>query len=149
MLLPSSFVELLEAELLKLFHDFVQSSETLYATIHRQLLLEYKADWVSIRSDHTCFVCRRRTPQYNLPCSHCICENCVQIFSNINNIDPWLIRVDHCFLCKVATSGVAVKVKPKTATARVLSIDGGGVRGIVPLAFLQVLQDRIGLPHPV
>jgi hypothetical protein len=148
-LLPSGFVDLLETELLKRFDVFVQSTGTSFATIHRQLLSEYKTDWASLRSDDTCFVCLRRRPQYNLPCKHCICENCVQDFGNISDIDPWLFKVDHCFLCELATSGVVVRIKPKTATVRVLSIDGGGVRGIVPLAFLQVLQDRIGLLHPV
>ncbi|KFY80531.1 hypothetical protein V499_00606 [Pseudogymnoascus sp. VKM F-103] len=40
-------------------------------------------------------------------------------------------------------------VRPPTATARLLSIDGGGARGIIPLVFLQALEERIGLPYPV
>ena len=45
--------------------------------------------------------------------------------------------------------GITVKVKPDNAGVIALCIDGGGVRGIIPLQFLQVLQDRIGLPIPV
>ena len=41
------------------------------------------------------------------------------------------------------------KVKPPTAGVRVLSIDGGGIHGVVPLKFLQLLQGRIGPPYPV
>jgi patatin-like phospholipase/acyl hydrolase len=44
---------------------------------------------------------------------------------------------------------VKIKVKLPTATVRLLSIDGGGVRGIIPLVFLQVLEERIGLLYPV
>ncbi|OQU97158.1 hypothetical protein CLAIMM_03134 [Cladophialophora immunda] len=44
---------------------------------------------------------------------------------------------------------VTVKVKPDTAGVNVLTIDGGGIKGIVPLLFLQILQDRVGLPIPV
>jgi hypothetical protein len=40
-------------------------------------------------------------------------------------------------------------VKPPTATARLLSIDGGGARGIIPLVFLQALEEKIGLQYPV
>jgi patatin-like phospholipase/acyl hydrolase len=44
---------------------------------------------------------------------------------------------------------VVVKAVPQTAGIRVLTLDGGGVRGLAPLQYLQVLQDRIGLPFPV
>jgi len=30
-----------------------------------------------------------------------------------------------------------------------LSIDGGGSRGIIPLAYLDALQDALGLPYPI
>ncbi|OBT48514.1 hypothetical protein VE00_01410 [Pseudogymnoascus sp. WSF 3629] len=40
-------------------------------------------------------------------------------------------------------------LRPPTATPRLLSIDGGGARGIIPLVFLQALEERIGLPYPV
>lgn len=35
------------------------------------------------------------------------------------------------------------------ATVRLLSIDGGRARGIIPLVFLQALEEKIGLPYPV
>jgi len=42
-----------------------------------------------------------------------------------------------------------VRIKPDTATARVLSIDGGGTRGRAPPEFLRVLQHAVALPIPV
>ncbi|GJC91169.1 calcium-independent phospholipase A2-gamma [Colletotrichum liriopes] len=43
-----------------------------------------------------------------------------------------------------------IRVKPDTASPRVLCIDGGGTRGKYPLKFLKQLEDDIGLPgHPV
>lgn len=45
--------------------------------------------------------------------------------------------------------GFEIRVKPDTATVRVLSIDGGGTRARMPLAFLQEIQDNVGLPYPV
>ena len=42
-----------------------------------------------------------------------------------------------------------MKLKPPAAGINVLSIDGGGTRGIIPLQTLQILQDKIGLPYPV
>jgi hypothetical protein len=149
MILPSGFTALVEKQLSIYFNILTQTLGMSSALIHRQILLNFKDKWTSIRSDDTCFACLRRRPQYSLPCKHCICENCVQVFGTVSNLDPWLYLVGRCFLCGLATPGIAVKIKPKTATARVLSIDGGGVRGIVPLAFLKILQDLIGLPYPV
>ncbi|KXH63557.1 hypothetical protein CNYM01_14371, partial [Colletotrichum nymphaeae SA-01] len=43
-----------------------------------------------------------------------------------------------------------IRVKPDTASVRVLCIDGGGTRGKYPLKVLKQLEDDIGLPgHPV
>ena len=63
--------------------------------------------------------------------------------------DMWTFDVHHYFLYRLETLGVNIKVKPLTATPQLLSIDGGGVRGIIPLVFLQVLEERIGLPYLV
>ena len=41
-------------------------------------------------------------------------------------------------------SYLRAELKPPTAGVRVLSIDGGGVRGIVPLEFLNALQGLLG-----
>ena len=41
-----------------------------------------------------------------------------------------------------------MKMYPLTSGAGVLCIDGGGVRGILPLGLMKRIQDRIGLPIP-
>lgn len=43
---------------------------------------------------------------------------------------------------------VVVRVHPPITGASVLCIDGGGVRGMMPLSFIKRIQDRIGLPIP-
>jgi patatin-like phospholipase/acyl hydrolase len=44
---------------------------------------------------------------------------------------------------------LVVRVHPPTAGVGVLSIDGGGARGVLPLEFMRRIQDRIGLPMPL
>ena len=61
--------------------------------------------------------------------------------------DPWEFKVRRCFLCKmVMVDEVIVKIDPPTTGAGVLCLDGGVVLGVISLAFMQRIQDRIGLP---
>lgn len=146
MILPSAFASLVEEEMNQQFAQYTShgSSEAL----HRQRMNGFRREWAGLHSDDTCFCCIRRRPQFSLPCGHSLCENCVRVFGCLSPTDPWLFHIDACFLCQ-AESGVRIRVKPDTASVRVLSVDGGGTRGRVPLEFIQVLQNCIGLPYPV
>jgi hypothetical protein len=147
LILPSSFIRLLENEFVKQVEAFAELSDTSNAIWHKEKLSGFKRDWLTIRSNDTCFVCLGGRPQYGLPCRHIVCDYCVRRFGAKS--DVWTFDVHHCFLCRLETPGVKIKVKPPTATPRLLSIDGGGVKGIIPLVFLQVLEEMIGLPYPV
>ncbi|KAL9606564.1 MAG: hypothetical protein Q9179_000289 [Wetmoreana sp. 5 TL-2023] len=46
-------------------------------------------------------------------------------------------------------SSLSVVLKPPTAGINILSIDGGGVRGAVPLEFLSILQEILGDDCPI
>ncbi|TGO90888.1 hypothetical protein BPOR_0047g00110 [Botrytis porri] len=116
---------------------------------HRQILRRLFLNCLTIRSDDTCVVCIRRTPQYGLPFGHVIFENCVRTFGRLSLLDPWIFEVESCLFCGLSTSGVVIKTIPPTAGIRVLTFDGGGIRGVASLQYLQVLQERIGLPYPV
>ncbi len=147
MILASSFITLLENEFVKQVEAFSRLSNTSSTTWHQERLFEFKHDWLTISSNDTCFACMMERPQYGLPCGHIICENCVWRFGSKS--DVWTFNVHQCLLCRQDTFGVNIKAKPPTATARLLSIDGGGARGIIPLVFLQALEEKIGLQYPV
>jgi hypothetical protein len=147
LILPSGFIRLLEHEFVKQVEAFAKRSNAVATTWHQEMLTEFKLDWRTIRSVDSCFVCFSGRPQYRLPCRHIVCNNCVRRFADKS--DLWTFDIHHCFLCRLETSGVNTKDKPPTATARLLSIDGGGVRGIIPLIFLQALEERVGLPYPI
>ena len=147
MILPSGFVRLLEDEFVRQVKAFARLPYISNATWHQKNLAEQKRDWLTIYSDDSCFVCYGSRPQYGLLCGHTVCANCVRRLGT--KTDAWIFAVDRCFLCRLETPEVSVKFRPPTATVRLLSIDGGGVRGIIPLVFLQGLEDKIGLPYPV
>ncbi|KAK3619027.1 hypothetical protein LTR56_024282 [Elasticomyces elasticus] len=52
-------------------------------------------------------------------------------------------------LVPVTRSDRRISVRPSAARGRILSLDGGGVRGLVQLLVLQMLEDKIGLGLPL
>jgi hypothetical protein len=149
LVLPSGFARMVRDAFNSQARELKSHSMNTTAALHRGLLSRFAVQWMRLRSDDTCFVCLRRRPQYGLPCGHCICDNCPRVFGERSKYDPWLFTVRTCFLCRLITSGVEVKYLPESAGVRVLTLDGGGVRGIAILQYLRSLQDRIGLLYPV
>ncbi|KAK2801411.1 hypothetical protein FQN51_005305 [Onygenales sp. PD_10] len=102
---------------------------------------------------NTCFVCLFGRPECQLPCGQLVCMDCIQDFGSSDPSSPDVITHASCPLCgvKEPTSSWPWKicVKPKLAGTRILSLDGGGVRGIVELEILQRLEDAIGLAVPL
>jgi hypothetical protein len=72
------------------------------------------------------------------------------VFGDEYKADPWIFKIHNYFLCEAEmTKEVVVRVYPPTAGVGVLYIDGGGARGVIPLKFMQRIQDCIGLPIPL
>jgi hypothetical protein len=148
--LPSAIVKLIQSHFQRHFSDALQSdTSTFAAESHMGVLQSARDFWLKLQSRETCLVCFGRGPHIGLPCGHTVCENCVCIFGCPSSEDPCVYHVDSCFLCKLDAKHKAVRIHPPTAGAGVLSMDGGGVRGILELVFLRLLEDRIGLPMPV
>ncbi|TIC89594.1 Phospholipase A I [Colletotrichum higginsianum] len=138
---------MIEAQMVRMFRQLTIGQSA--ASLHRQLVAAFAEDWGRLRSDSTCFHCLRRRPQFFPECGHSQCMNCVKVFGVTSAVDPWLVNVDECLLCG-RNVGMKIRVKPDTASVRVLCIDGGGTRGKYPLKLLKQLEDDIGLPdHPV
>ncbi|KAI5465163.1 hypothetical protein BGZ63DRAFT_350184 [Mariannaea sp. PMI_226] len=145
----SAFTDLVEKELVSQFDEYLSLGSS-SVTLHRLNLARAGVRWQKIQSDGTCLVCSCRRPQYALlGCIHSICQSCVTVFYPCAGEDPNVYHVDACILCDTKTEGQIVRIKPPTARARVLSIDGGGARALVPLENLRALQNAVGLPYPV
>ncbi|PTB40407.1 hypothetical protein M441DRAFT_70208 [Trichoderma asperellum CBS 433.97] len=138
---------LIKAEMHSKFSKFEELGSS--KELHLYNLAQFYENGIFPSCGESCFSCLQRKPMYSLPCGHWVCQICVKIFYSPNTGDPWLFYVNKCILCGVDTAGLRIRVKPDTATTRVLSIDGGGARGCIPLEFLQALQTSIGLPYPV
>lgn len=146
MMLPSSFIRSLEDEFVRQFYCFTSEPGMSSVAWHRATLIGFKQYWRCMYSAETCFVHMMDRPQYRLECGHFMCNRCVERFGTEGDEN---IDLHHCVLCDQDTLGFKIRKLPPTATERLLSIDGGGARGVIPLVFLQALEEAVGLQYPV
>lgn len=118
--------------------EYVTSAE-----LHTDNLRDRAKQWLQLKTNMTCLFCLRRKPEHVLTCEHAICDCCVKIFGSAISGAELHFSVSSCILCNTKGSLIA-RVHPPTAGVRILSIDGGGIRGVVPLEFLGLLQEVIG-----
>jgi len=73
--------------------------------------------------------------------------------SDENEKYPGVVIHKKCVLCSSAEPSsqwpLKIQLNPEISGVRVLSLDGGGVRGIVELAVLRRLETCIGLGLPL
>lgn len=71
-----------------------------------------------------------------------MCDSCVECFGQAR-APGYCFEVRSCLLCG-EDSNLTARVKPPTSGARIVTIDGGGCRGVIPLQFLTGLQHVLG-----
>ena len=79
-------------------------------------------------------------PEKVLSCGHALCDTCIQIYGRRSASEKNTYDLTTCMLCGTSCENSTFRYVPPTAGIRVLSLDGGGVRGIIPLTFLSHLQ---------
>ncbi|KAL4948945.1 patatin-like phospholipase [Aspergillus filifer] len=85
-----------------------------------------------------------------LSCSHelgkvqsqTICLYCLLFGSPASNAE-YRFTLSMCLLC-LSRNELVVEVLPPTMTPTILAIDGGGVRGVIPLEHLILIQESLG-----
>ena len=103
----------------------------------------------SICSHATCFCCLMDVPEHPLPCGHVLCTACIKAYGKQGKC---LVSMPYCPLHREATKWArpaVIKFKPQAAGVRVLSLDGGGIRGIVQLEVLRAIEQTLGGYIPV
>ncbi|GMF77642.1 unnamed protein product [Aspergillus oryzae] len=96
-----------------------------------------------IRSNKICLVCLFRVAQHRLDCGHTLCDLCAQLFGTPAPDIEYNFTIDAC-LCCLYQRPLVIDVLPPTMNPTVLAIDGGGVRGVIPLEFLILVQESLG-----
>ena len=122
------------------FHVFAKSmTHTTVLNIHKANVADGQKWWSKVRSNITCLPCLLCKPEHSLPCGHSKCDKCVQLWGKGQLGSEHRYRIDECLMCQAACTKF-VQLKPPTAGIRILSLDSGGVRGIVTLEILTSMQ---------
>jgi len=117
-------------------------------SIHKKVLLRFREIWRTTFSNTTCFSCMSRGPENSLTCHHSLCTTCTIAHGYSRDIEPWKFFIDTCPLCEIKNERIFPQ-KPDTAGVRALIVEGGGIRGIIPLSFLREVEQAIGLPMDI
>lgn len=117
--------------------------KTTSAAIRQESLVRFYHKWGGLQSTTTCFSCMCRPPEHMLPCRHAICDTCVVLFGTASTHAEYHIDLSKCPICGDLLQ-LTVRQLPPTKRPIVISLDGGGVRGVIQLGLLRALERRLG-----
>ncbi|KAI0122402.1 FabD/lysophospholipase-like protein [Daldinia grandis] len=153
-LLKASLAQV-QASSFKLGQEFPDKSELqIAALIHQERLNELYSNVLGAATDFIsysfCLCCLRELPECALPCGHVLCLPCAQIYGT--RTSRTTIEISRCPLHVrdiIANPPWVIVTKPRYAGARVLCLDGGGVRGIILLQVLAEIEKVLGPDLPI
>lgn len=114
------------------------------ADIRKDCMQRFHQQYAQSFSSTVCLVCLFRPPEHMLSCRHSVCENCLAIFGRPSHHAEYHIELSQCPICN-DECGIIFRQLPPTKHPIILSLDGGGVRGIIQLGLLMVLETRLGV----
>lgn len=126
-----------------------------YVQLHgRNIAMFYQGlgSAASFVSHATCFCCLMEVPEHPLPCGHVLCTQCVKSFGRCSS-NKIVYRLDSCPLHPedhfedMLMRPCTIRFKPEYAGTRILSLDGGGIRGIVELETLRAIEKHFNGNH--
>ena len=144
---PDKWCKLIEERVAAISRELI-TSDTPAHKLHIQGLRSLRQDWSRFKTTRTCLFCLRRKPEHVLFCGHAVCDTCVCIFGQPSSDMEYLYHLSTCLLCQIDTE-LKVRLKPPTAGTRLLTMDGGGIRGSFSLEALKVLEQYRNLPYPL
>lgn len=97
-----------------------------------------------VTSHACCLSCLACKPQHPLRCGHTICEACVVRHGQARHQQEYSYCLRACPFCGAPLEPQQIDLKPPTAGVRAMTLDAGGIRGVVSLTFLERLQEVLG-----
>ncbi|KAK8072958.1 FabD/lysophospholipase-like protein [Apiospora saccharicola] len=99
----------------------------------------------ALTSHTACFCCLFGQAEHCLPCGHVLCTQCLQGYGEQRNVHGYMI-----FGCPMEEidggreEACIIYLKPASAGVRILTLDGGGIRGVVELEVLEQIEIALG-----
>ena len=143
---PPNFAEFLTKEVqkhLKSHFQLLEAGGTTATALHIANVQAKTRLWSKMISNGTCLPCLITTPQHGLSCGHSVCDTCASKLGCPAIGEEYRFNISTCLLCD-SDSKATAKIKPPTSGVRILSIDGGGTRVVIPLEVLRLLQRVLG-----
>lgn len=130
-----------------LYEEKTQSQQPA-SQIHGTTLDQHRSWWRTVQSHSICLACLVRRPQHVLACRHSICDLCAGMWGTPLSGWEYGYLLKSCPLCRQSME-VRVRSLPPTAAVRAVAIDGGGVRGVIPLRKMCEMQSTLGPDCPL
>lgn len=132
---------LVECQLVTLF-DVIQWTGQSSVELRRRQLMSQSNQLCRLRSNKLCLYCLFNTPQHLLACGHALCDHCAQLFGTPASAIEYRFTISSCLYC-LYSRPLVVDVLPPMMNPTILAIDGGGVRGVIPLEYLVLIQESL------
>ncbi|KAF2103254.1 FabD/lysophospholipase-like protein [Rhizodiscina lignyota] len=111
--------------------------------LHYTKTLRHLNSEIPIPKSHELCSCLMRMPERDLSCGHSFCETCLQLIAQKCNMRRYHYTITGCPACGEEQKEPCFRLLPPTAGVRLLSIDGGGVRGVIPLMVLSSVEKSL------
>lgn len=123
----------------------LETNPELYSALHqhRQCLQTLRSNFLRLKSFKSCLSCLMSMPEKVFDCGHAICNLCIRRLGQRARNEKHTFRITECVLCGQTQSKATFSLIPPTAGIRILCIDGGGIRGVIPLTFLQFMEKEL------
>ena len=110
---------------------------------HCARLSELQPQLAYLQTNRLCLSCIMDMPEKVLPCGHAVCDNCIRTFGHQSASSKHTFHLKNCLICGEDEMDLTYQLIPSTAGVRILSLDGGGVRGVIPMTFLCHLESTL------
>jgi hypothetical protein len=111
--------------------------------LHQKRLKKLQSQFPLLKSHRSCFCCLMRMPEKVFDCGHSVCDICIKTFGTQSPSEKYSFVVSSCMLCGRDNSLSTFRYIPPTAGIRILCLDGGGIRGIISLAFVNYIDQQL------
>ena len=144
---PADWCRQLQANYCRMYLELDVTNTTSLQN-HKQTLQSISTDWSRFRTSKTCLFCLRRKPEHVFKCGHTFCDTCACLFGEKLAGREYSYLVTTCIVCQ-CSGALRVHLKPPTAGTRLLTLDGGGIRGVFTLQVIEALDRYRRLPYPI